>query len=273
MYIPRSIVKPSGVSPGAGAPKEPNVTIVIVDDILVFPMRDGGGVKILGNIVMKPGAKMYQFYQTASKFKAGFESEGDEDTITYKQKVEAEHPGDGLDINEFITNWTGKNVIVIFGSCSDNFQKVYGTKCAPLQLKATSQDDNDARKKMLVFEQYAKSAYLPGHYTGSLALSEPFAAAAAALDVNAANGTQYSLPSLDATAAVSFTTMELEPGQIVTLIGTGGDDPATLAQGTAGSVEVLLTTGSTWVALQNATINLQVFNTGATTHLIEVSRS
>ena len=273
MYIPKNIAKPQGVSPGAGAPKQPNVTIVNVDDILLFPMRDAGGVKILGNIVMKPGAKMFQFYQTTSKFKASYESEGDEDTITYKQKVEAEHPGDGLDINEFITNWTGKNVIVIFGSCSDAFQKVYGTKCAPLQLKASSQDDNDARKKMLVFEQYAKSAYLPGHYTGSLALSEPFAAVAAALDVNATNGMYYSLPALAATAAVSFTTMELEPGQTVTLIGAGGDDPATLTQGTAGSVEVLLTAGSTWVALQNASITLQVFNACAETYLIEVARS
>lgn len=272
MYIPVSIPKPTGASPGAAAPKEPNVTIVAVDDILFFPTRDAGGVNMLGNIGMKPGAKMYQFYQTSSKFDGKYESEGEEDMITYKQIVAGEHPGDELAINEFIYNWTGVNVIIITGSCSDSFKKVYGTKCAPVQLKASSQDNNDGRKKMLTFEQYAKSKFLPGHYTGNLSLAEPYAAATAAFNATPENGTHYLLPALAETAAVSFTTMTFEAGQVITLIGSGGADPATLVQGTAGDVEVLLAAGSTWTALQNAVINLQVFNAGADTYLIEVSR-
>lgn len=273
MYIPRNIGKPSGTSPGAAAPKEPNITIVLVDDILTHPMRDGGGVKMLGNFALNAGAKMYQIYQTPSKFKASFEGEGEEDTTTYKQKVELEHPGDSLEINEFITNWTGKNVLVIFGSCSENFRKVYGTKCAPLQLKASSQDDNDARKKMLVFEQYAKSGYLPGHYTGELVFEEPFAPATAAFDVTEANGYQYRIPALDVTADISFTALSLPHGSIVTLIGSGGEDPATMTSAVAGQATVILSAGSDWTALLNATIQLQVFDAGATKYLIEVARS
>lgn len=273
MYIAKSISKPGGISPGAAAPKEPNVTIVKVDDILSFPMRDSGNVKMLGNFVMKSGAKMYTFYQTASKFKASYENEGEEDTITYTQKVEAEHPGDSLDINEFISNWTGQNVIIIFGSCTDSFRKVYGTKCAPLQLKASSQDDNDARKKMLTFEQYAKSGFLPGHYLGELSFTEPYEAATAAFDINETNGYQYRIPALDVTAAISFTALDLEDGAIVTLIGSGGDDPATLSSAVAGQATVILKAGSDWTALQNAVINLQVFDAGGTTYLIEVSRA
>jgi hypothetical protein len=273
MYIPINITKPKGTSPGAATPKDPNITIVLVDDILTHPLRDAGGVKMLGNIVMKPGTKMYQLYQSPSKFKGSYEPEGDEDTVTYKQKVEMEHPGDSLEINEFITNWTGKNVLVIFGSCSENFRKVYGTKCAPLQVKATSQDDNDARKKMLVFEQYAKSAFLPGHYTGELVFDEPFAPATAAFDVTEANGHQYRIPALDVTADISFTALSLPHGSTVTLIGSGGEDPATLTSAVAGQATVILSAGSDWTALLNATIQLQVFDAGATKYLIEVARS
>lgn len=164
-YVKKSIVKPLGGSPGAAAPKEPNVTIVAVDDIQTWPSRDDKNVNMVGNFVMKTGAKMYQVYMTPSKIKAGFESDGDEDSVTFKQKFEGEHPGNSLDIAEFVQNWTGTNCIVIYGSCQDSFKKVIGTKCAPVQLKPSLKDDNDSRTHMLVFEQFAKSGWVPGHYT------------------------------------------------------------------------------------------------------------
>lgn len=264
--------KPAGASPAAAAAKEPNVTIVAIDDILSHPPRDSKGVKMLGNIALIAGARMYQFYMTPSKFKATFDPEGDEDAVTYKQKVEAELPGDGLSLNEFIYAWTGINVQVIFGSCSDDFQKVYGTKCAPLQLKATSQDDNEARKKMVTFEQFAKSKFLPGHYSGSLTFAEPYPAASGVFAINAANGNQYKLPSLAVTDAVEPSAVDLAHGQIITLIGGGGVAPATLTQGTAGVAEVLLIAGTTWTGLLNAVIHLQVFDAGGDKYLVELSR-
>jgi hypothetical protein len=269
----KSALKPAGASPGAAAPKEPNITIVAVDDVLVHPARDPRNVKMLGSFAMKAGARMAQFYQTSSKTKASFESEGEEDTMTYKQKFECETPGDGLDINEFIAEWTGVNAIIIYGSCSDNFRKVIGTKCAPVQLKASGQDDNEARKKMLVFEQFAKSGFLPGHYTGALVLAEPFAPATPVFAINEANGNQYQIPSLAVTAAIAPSSAALPDGQIVTMIGGGGVGPATLSQGTAGDVKILLKTGSTWTALLNSVIHLQVFDAGDSKYLVELSRN
>jgi hypothetical protein len=178
-----------------------------------------------------------------------------------------------LEIEEFITNWTGVNAVIIHGSCTDNFRKIVGTKCAPVQLKASSQDDNEARKKMLTFEQYAKSGYLPGHYTGALVFAEPFAAASGTFAMNVANGTHYKLPSLAVTDAVEPTAVDLPAGTIITLIGGGGIAPATLSQGTAGAAEVLLQAGSTWTGLLNSVIHLQVFDAGDDKYLIEVSRT
>lgn len=272
MYIRTSLAKPSGGSPGAAAPKEPNVTIFAADDVAVWPLRDDGSVNMLGSFVMKPNAKMHTFYSTPSKTSAPFEAEGDEDTVTYKQSFVGEYPGDDLPGNEFIANWTGVNAIIIYKSCSDNYSKVVGTKCGPVQLKATGQNDNEARKKTLTFEQYAKTKYLPGHYTGALVYAEPFAATSGVFAINPTNGNQYQIPSLAVTAAILPSALDLEAGQIVTFIGGGGAAPATLAQGVAGAADVLLVAGSTWTALQGSAISLRVFNAGAKKYLIEVSR-
>jgi hypothetical protein len=169
MYIKISVTKPIiGKSAGSPAPKEPNVTVVAVEDILTFPNTDSKGVNMVGSFIMKPGAKMITVYMTPSKSKASYEPQGEEDAESYKHKFEGEHPGNSLEIAEFIQNWTGVPAIVIYGSCADNFRKVVGTKCAPVRLKATGQDDNDVRKNILVFEQFANTGYLPGHYTGEL---------------------------------------------------------------------------------------------------------
>ena len=273
MYQRVNVLKPLGKSPGAAAPKEPNVTVVAVDDIATWPMRNGSGVLHTGNFVMKPGAKMYQVYMTPSKIKAGFESDGDEDAVSFKQKFEAESPGNELELAEFVQNWTGVNAIVIYGSCSDSFKKVIGTKCAPVQLKPSLTDDNDSRKHMLVFEQMAKSGFVPGHYTGTLSFADPFAVVSStAVPVNSTIGQIYQLPSLAVTAAIAFSEISLNHGDVITLIGGGGVAPATLATGVTDK-KAILKDGTTWVGLAGATINLEVFVNGALTLLIEKSRS
>ncbi len=273
MYIRQNVVKPTGKSPAASAPKEPNIVLVAVDDILSWPMRDSKGVRHVGNFVLKAGAKMIEVYMTPSKSKASYESEGDEDAVSFKQKFEGEHPGNELEIAEFVQNSVGVNWVIIYGSCSDNYRKVLGSKCAPMQLKPALQDDNEARKHMLVFEQAAASGFVPGHYTGVLTFANPFAVAnAGEVAISLANGNVYKLPSLAIADAIEATGVEQEHGAIITLIGGGGVAPATLASGILPNGAVLKD-GISWVALENAVINLQVFDAGANKYLMELSRS
>ena len=49
LYIKQSVKKPTGSSPGAASPKNPNVTLVDAADILQFPKYDGKGVRMVGN--------------------------------------------------------------------------------------------------------------------------------------------------------------------------------------------------------------------------------
>jgi hypothetical protein len=215
---------------------------------------------------------MHTFYTSPSKTKAGYEPDGEEDTITLSQKFECEAPGDSLELAEFVQNWLGVNSIIIYGSCVDSYRTVMGTKCAPLQLKPSKQDDNDARKHMLMFDQYAKTGYVPGRYTGPVVFDVPFEVVSiVAITVNEANGRTYNLPATAVTADIAFTTIALEHGEQITLIGGGGAAAATLASGVINK-SALLINGTTWVALKGAVITLKVFKAGGVTLLQEMSR-
>ena len=273
-YFKANVFKPGGISPGSAAAKDPNITIVDVDDILFFPPRDSKGIAHIGDFVMKPGFKMIQYYATKSKISAPYESDGEEDSMNIKQSLETQHPGNKKEIRELIQNWLGRNVIAFHGSCSEPEMEVVGTKCAPLQLRPSKQDNNDGRFHMLKWEAFATSQFLPGMYTGNLALSVPTAVAdVAAIDLLVADGAQYQLPSVAVTDVIEVASIDLPHGQNVSLIGGGGAGPATLASAVSGDVTVILAGGATWVALQNAVITLKVFIAGATTYLIEEARS
>lgn len=272
MYQKINLKKPTGISPGSAAPKSETV-IVAVEDILVFPPSDGNGVKINGNFVLKPGASMIKIEGTKSKTDAPYESDGDEDAISINQKFMLQHPGNELEVKEFVQNWLGKEVIVFHKACQDKFYEVMGTPCTPLQVKPAKTDNNDGRFHTFNFESFAKTALVPKHYEGVLVFADPFAVAdVTVIDVTSANGNHYRLPSLDATAAAGFNAVTLEHGSLLTLIGDGGSDPATLSNGVAGNATVVLVSGTQWVALRDAVIHLEVFNDGTTIYLFEKSR-
>lgn len=272
MYFNKSVKKPTGTSsPGASSPKNPNVTIIDVEDIIQFPKTDANGVKMQGNFVLREGATMVQVYMTSSSIKPTYESEGNEDEVSLKHKFEGSHPGDSLEIAEFIQNWLGRNVVIIYGSCSDKSQRVLGTPCAGLQLKPSSQDDNEARKKMMVFEQFASTDKVPAFYEGTLSFTEPTPTGAS---VSVKKDTRYKVSALEKTAPIKFTDVAQPHGTIITLIGGGGTDPAVLATSAEeDTIKVFLEGGANWTALTNSVINLQVFKAGAKTMLFEVSRS
>ena len=267
-----NLAAPGGISSGAGSGKD-QVVILLADDTTVYPPRDANGVKMLGNFVVKPNAKMITIYTTKSKGEAPVTTDGDEDSISIKQMFNCQHPGNRLEVKEFVQNWLGKNVYILHKSCQDDFYEVMGTPCAPLQLKPEKTDTNDARFWALKFEAFAKSAYVPGHYEGELILDAPFAVSAATdVPMLEENGTQYKLPATSTTTAIGVDGIDLAHGTYVTLIGSGGSTAATASQGTAGDVTLVLKSGTAWTALEGAVLQLQVFKAGATTYLFELSR-
>lgn len=274
MYVKVNLDKPAGISPGSAAPKRNKVVIIDADDILVMPPRDGNSVNMVGNFVMKTGAKMIEFYVTKSKVSSPAETDGEEDSINIKQMFECQVPGNELPLKEFVQNWLGRNVIIIHESCTDNFKEVVGTTCAPLQMKPTKQDNNDGRHYALKFEQFAKSAWLPGHYTGEYIFAAPYAVADALnVPLDAENGYQYKLPATTESTIIAFDSFIVDHGKIITLIGQGGTVPAVLQQGSVSYADIILKSGTTWTALEGAVIQLQAYKAGELNYLIELSRS
>lgn len=283
MYLKVDVTKPAGISPGTGSGKS-EVIIIDAQDVQVFPQRDSKGVRMLGNFVLKPNAKMIKLYTTKSKGSAPVESDGEEDSINMKHKFETQHPGNKLEIKEFIQNWLGKDVYVIHGSCADDFREVLGTPCAPLQLKPSKTDGNDARFWTLMFEAFATSQLVPGHYQGELVFSEPEQVEDLTAIVMDFDKSHYQLPS-DATGGdiklENFT--DIVPsqsfGKIFTLIGGGGSDPAVLSNGPGSNdpisvpIEFLLKSATQWTALAGAVINFSMFHNGSKIYLIETSRA
>jgi hypothetical protein len=267
-----NIEKKEGGGAGAAVANRPNVIIVLAKDVLSRPVRDSKGVKLLGDYVMKPGAAMFTIYGTPSKQKQGLAGDGDEDMVTIKQNYEVVFPGDTLEANETFQALVGEDLEIIAGNCVDGHKRVYGTECAPMKLKPAFTSDSSGRMHTLVFAQEIGSRFYPGFYYGNTTLGAAYATDVT-IDCTIANGLQYKVESLDATAAITIATTDHPAGALVTLKGSGGSDPATLATGASAAGTVMLKGGTTWTALDGATISLRVFEDGTDTYFIEESRT
>lgn len=269
-----NLTKPSGTSsPGAAASKN-EIVLFESQTVSYFPPSDENGVVMTGNIQMAPNEIPITIYSTKSKTEAPMETEGDEDTMSFKSSFKAQVPGNTKEIKEFVQYWTGRDIFLAHKACGENFYEFMGTPCAPLQLKSAKQDNNDARLWNLEFMPFAKSGFVPKIYEGTIPFSTPTdVATVTAIALTPANGVNYQLPSFATTASIGFGATTLDNNKVVSLIGGGGVAPATLANGTAGSVTVILNSGTTWTALNKSILNLKIFKSGATTYLIEQSRT
>lgn len=273
MYTLRSVTKDqSRKSPGAPIPKDPNLTVIRAEDVVSMPVRNANGVKMEGNWVLKAGASAAQIYVTPSKMNPTFDNEGDEDSISVSHNFEAMHPGDSLEINEFVQNNMSRNLILIYGNCQDSIKKVYGTPCAPMQLKPSFAADNDSTNHTLTFEQFQKTADLPGHFEGALPQETATAVADENLTLSEANGYVYELAQDTLNTEIIPVNTDLKTGDFVTLKGTGGSGPYQLANPATGNVVVVLKDNVSWIALDGAIIDLEVVVADTTTYLIERQR-
>jgi len=272
--IRKSVPKPNVLGSGTPKPKKGKVTIIYCDDVLTSPTRDAKGVKMLGNFVLKAGAIMETVYLTPSTQKYTSEVEGDEDFEGFIKKFEGVYPGDDLEIREYIQNNIGVPVILLFGEgCGEQTGTVLGSVCNPMKLKGSSENSNEFRKNTLMYEQAVKDDKVAGFYDGEITLAANFVAADVDLELTKANSPVQQLPALAITDAITATSIDLDNGTIVSLIGGGGTAPATLDVGVQGLVTVILLNGTQWVALKDAVINLEVVKGGATTYLVERSRA
>lgn len=272
MWLPKNITKTES---GAARPPKSNVTFIRAIDVAGNITRDSNGVRILGNVTPKPGAKMFSVYLTPTRQEHNYASEGEEDQEAVRQTFIGWAPGDSLELSEFIQNSLGVGYIIIADNCTSGQKRVYGTLCSPMKLNVEKTANNEGVGAVLTFEQIAPTKYLPGHYFGATDLMEPHSTDSD-LNLTVANGTTYSLDgATPAGETIDVASIDLETDTYISLIGAGGTSPFVLKNGETTSTEatVILKEGTDWTAMKEAVITLRVVNDGANTYLIEESRS
>lgn len=272
MYDFVDVNKSTTAGSGAAIAKDPNVLIMRAADILTWPVRDGKGVLMAGDFVMKSGKTAIAVYMTGVNQQPTYETEGEVDAEQIMQKFVATHPGDTITAHEFFQNNLGEDLVIAYGSCAENSKRIYGTKCSPMRLKNSFKADKDGTGHTFTFEQIQGTRFVPGHFAGNIPVDAP-TATDVSIDMLQANGKQYKVEALDTTAAISLSDFDLVHDDRVTLIGSGGADPATLSSGDLTEATVILKDDAAWTALENATITLRVFDADSTIYLIEEARS
>lgn len=270
-YVAVSVGRPMG-NPGAGGNKKDRITFYDMDEVQTFPNRDGKGVKMDGNIVMKSGKYMIQVYGTLQTIANGFTTEGDPDKRGFLHNLVFEHPGNSTEIREFVQNWTNKNIGAIVEPCGGTADKIHlGTPCSPLQLSTEAMDNNDGNMNTLTFNSLVKTQIVPGTYEGTLTLESPLAVIAADVatpDVALGEG-QYQLTDGSATVVPITSLTNAQHGKLYTLLGSGGSNPSEIAGG-----DFILKDGVAWTATAGSQITFRAYKDGASSFaFIETSRA
>lgn len=260
---------------GAGVTQEKDVNIVIFewDEVKTFPARDSKGVKLQGNIEFKDGKYAILMYATSSSISTPRTTEGEEDQIGRTSLPEFSHPGSTLEFEEFCENkintGLGVAVRVYEDEAGESYYKIYGTRGNPLYLMDEGQDNNEAIKNMVRFQQFRPSKHLPARYYGTFTFDEANLVPADAETVNVDSGSgEYQLQDNAAVTAISDLTNAVHGGTY-TLIGSGGTNPATIAAGG----NFILAGATDWQGVAGARITLKAYSQGETFVFFEQSRS
>lgn len=283
IIVPK-LLKPAAA--GAGSPKFNNdklVWLIPADEFVEngFPATDDKGVRLLGNMSLKPGAFAIPMYATGSSKDYSADVQGEDDAENFKLMFKANHPGDEIEATEFSVNFLGEGFVVVFDKCKSNgTRKVLGSDCHPLKLKPGFKGNNTKTGFEFSFEQSTGSRSMHYEYAGSLITEESLTPeqASTAIQFLEENVNVVKIQEGTASSVAEISTVEKQAGDILTLVGQDSDatKAATLSSdslATASGVVVLLKDGVAWKSLEGSTISFRVFKDSSNIFLIETTRT
>ncbi|WP_321517450.1 hypothetical protein [uncultured Bacteroides sp.] len=265
-YVKVSVPRPEGNAGRGIAPKDA-LTLIDVDDIEIFPSRDGAGVVLAGDIVLKAGAYATTLYVTPGTVELTSNGEGDADAKGFTPTVKGKHPGKKQAIREFKTNWLGRHCIAILNYANGDPADLAGSPTNPLDMGIAYTGNKDSNSSEFTFTQISKGEDI-AIYPGTIPYEEPLSTVAtAATAVPYVGDGQYQLTG-GAASILSIT--GATHGAIITLLGVESGVAPTIA--TEGSM-FILKDGKTFTASPRSQITFKTFKDSATTFkFIEQSR-
>ncbi len=167
MYVKKSIPNPGG---GAGnpSPKSPTIIIVDVEDIKTFPTRSPGNVVATGDLELNVGAKAIGVYATPSTIEEIQTAEGEADARGYVKGVKFTHPGESVDIENFIEGNANRNIVAVVTGCNGGAAKIIGSPCNPLSMTAETAGTKDATNRTITLQQAMRDQFRIMRYSGTL---------------------------------------------------------------------------------------------------------
>lgn len=138
-------VKKDGNNPGTPRGKK-NILIVLNMDNVTMK-TDAKNVRVTELSLVDNTKKPVGIFVNQNSVDAGDELEGEAYSRGLTPHVNFDHPGTGVDINEFKNNMMNANLGVIIVECDSSSKdaKLYGRPCAPLVMQqAQEQDTNEA---------------------------------------------------------------------------------------------------------------------------------
>ena len=169
----------------------------------------------------------------------------------------------------FIEEKAGCKFIIVFQECESNNRFILGNPCKPMVLKSYNlKNDKENRSVTFVFENKSIKQY--HKFAGDIVVKDAVTLTAGSTSLSLLPGVNtYKVPNgtsaTYALATVSGLTAT-DKGRIITLVGTGSDKSATVADNTA----FVLEDGATWTAKAGSQISFRVLD--ATT-LVEIQGS
>lgn len=152
----------------AGRPtgKKSFIVLFLWKDIKKYT-RDEKGVRV-SEFEMVAGKKPIAVYATDSTINIYHTSEGEDDARGFIHHVDFEHPGTGLELDEFVNNNINEDMGAVVFGCSGDDAKIAGTPCTPLKMsKADSQDNKEGSKNTINLASSLRGGTI-GHIAKSL---------------------------------------------------------------------------------------------------------
>jgi hypothetical protein len=166
--MPYARVTVKKASENAGRAKGKAAYLIVFDwrDVATCT-RDDKGVKITA-FTFKADKKPIGIYATQTTQNVYHQAAGSDDARAFIHHADFEHPGDSLELNEFIENNSNVPLGVIQVPCSGTDCRIAGLQCNPLFItQDNGQANNEATKHAIQLVQSFGGAVL-GHIEKSL---------------------------------------------------------------------------------------------------------
>ena len=232
------------------------------DDTQQFPSRVN---REIGNIPLKNGEYWHYINSVLDSPEPKWSGQMGDVAATIKNELTYILGGMANDVFDHLEKGIGRGFYIVWQVCATGEFFIAGNACKPLRMtKFDGGSDKDKTATTVTFEVDCGELYCK--YVGNTP-SQPAVnvAADAATFVLAANP-QYQLAS-GSSAVVPITgitgTTDADVNRVITLLGSGGTHPSTIASTATG---FLLVGGATWTANAGSQVSFRIFKDGATSY-------